>query len=294
MGPLVSQLRGFGLAFTPEQIEKTRALYAPHVPKPTPDIANVARNLAYGPHERHRLDVFSPLSANGAPVVMFVHGGGFVMGDKGGPDDPFFNNIGAWAAKNGFVAVTITYRLAPDHKYPAGGQDVAASVRWVRDNIAAHGGDPEKIVLIGHSAGGAHVGCYIGHPDLKAGAARSLKGAVLISAIHDVQHADQNHFQKAYYGEDPSAWPGQSSVPGLAETDIPLLVTLSEFDPPEFHRLAALVVDARARAKGAWPAFFWMAGHNHVSPSMQIGCAEDTLGPRVVEAMTGPNGWLAA
>lgn len=290
MGALLDQVRGFGLEFTPAQIEKTRALYIPHAPKP--DESRVLRDAKYGPHERHRLDVFRPAEGvKNAPVVLFVHGGGFVQGDKGGPGDPFFNNFGAWAAGNGFVGATMTYRLAPEHKWPAGGADVAAAVRWLRANVAAHGGDPEKIVLVGHSAGGAHVGAYIAHPDMKDEAARSIKGAVLVSAIHDVEHADRNAFQHAYYGEDASLYPSQSNAPGLAETDIKLLVTLAEYDPPEFHRIAALVVEKRARAKGAWPEFLWMAGHNHLSPMLQVGGPDDTLGPVLADTIRK---WLAA
>jgi triacylglycerol lipase len=295
MGPLLSQVRSFGLEFTPQQIEKIRGLYSPHVPRPTPDIATVTRDAAYGPHARHRLDVFSPVRGAGkAPVIMFVHGGGFIQGDKGAADAPFFNNVGAWAVRNGFVGVTMTYRYAPDHIWPAGSRDVAAAVRWIRDNIAAHGGDPERLVLMGHSAGGAHVAGYIGHPELRAEAEAHIKGAILASGIYDVEHAERNTFQTAYYGVDATVYPSQSSLPGLAVTSIPLLLTLAELDPADFHGQAALAVQARTQKQGAWPSFLYMRGHNHISPIMQIGCAEDTLGPVIAEMMAGPRGWVAA
>ena len=92
---------------------------------------------------------------------MFVHGGGFVGGDKHVPGTPMYDHIGAWAVRNGWVGVTITYRLAPEHTWPAGAQDVAAAVQWVRDNIASYGGDPSRIVLAGHSAGSVHVASYL-------------------------------------------------------------------------------------------------------------------------------------
>lgn len=289
MGPLLSQVRGFGLEFTPQQIEQTRALYAPHVPRP--DEARVARDISYGPHQRNRLDVFSPAdAAANAPVVVFVHGGGFVMGDKGGPGDPYYNNIGAWAAQNGFVGVTMTYRYAPDHVWPAGSRDVEAAVHWIRDNIAGHGGDPDRIVLMGHSAGAAHVSGYIAHPDMRREAEAFLKGAVLVSGIYDVEHSERNRFQLAYYGGDSKLYPSQSALHGLAETRIPLLMTLSEFDPTDFQTQAALAVKARTAEKGAWPGFVYLHGHNHISPSIQLGCAEDTLGPLVAETIRR---WLA-
>ncbi len=295
MGELLDQVRGFGLEFSPQQIEKTFALYAPHIVRPTPDVAKVTRDVQYGPDERNRLDIFAPAGgASGAPVLVYVHGGGFVQGDKGAPDAPFYNNVGAWAAKQGWVGITMTYRLAPAHTWPAGSRDVAAAVHWIRDNIAAHGGDRDKLVLMGHSAGGAHVSGYLAHPDLRDEASEYLKGAVLVSGIYDVQHSDQNKFAIAYYGDDETVYPSQSHVPGLGETDVPLMLALAEFDPAEFHRLAAHAVMACANEKGAWPPFHWLAGHNHLSPIAQIGCGEDTLGPLIVDQLTGPRGWLAA
>ena len=93
----------------------TAALYAPlHGRRPAP-ASRIARDIRYGPAERNRLDIFTAEPAGGAakPVLMFVHGGGFVRGDKQVPGTPFHDNIGAWAARHGLVGVTMTYRLAP-------------------------------------------------------------------------------------------------------------------------------------------------------------------------------------
>jgi acetyl esterase/lipase len=89
------------------------------------------------PHERQRLDVHTSGAPVGepAPVVLFVHGGGFAGGDKHVPGTPMYDHIGAWAVRNGWVGVTMTYRLAPEHPWPAGAQDAAAAAGWVRANI---------------------------------------------------------------------------------------------------------------------------------------------------------------
>ena len=92
---------------------------------------------------------------------MFVHGGGFVRGDKHIPGSPQYDLVGAWAVRHGYVGVTMTYRLAPGHVWPAGAEDVAAAVGWLQRNIAAYGGDPGKIVVAGNSAGAVHVASYV-------------------------------------------------------------------------------------------------------------------------------------
>ena len=124
---------------------KTAPIYAPLQQKEPYVGVKVARDLKYGPDARNALDVFTPENATGPlPVYIFVHGGGFVAGNKRGPNNsPFYDNFMLWAAKNGMVGVNATYRLAPANPWPAAPQDIAAAVKWVRDNIASHGGDPQ-------------------------------------------------------------------------------------------------------------------------------------------------------
>lgn len=108
-------------------------------------------NVAYGEDALQKLDVYPAATATPAPVVVIVHGGGWRAGSKNAMA-PVARNF----ADHGVVAVAAGYRLAPKDTYPAFAQDVAASIAWVRDNIAKHGGDPERIHLLGHSAG-AHL-----------------------------------------------------------------------------------------------------------------------------------------
>lgn len=267
------QIRSLGYELTPEQIQATMALMAPLAPKPGPDIA-VHRDLAYGPDPRHRLDVFvSAAGAARAPVLVFVHGGGFVRGDKGTPDAPFYNNVGLWAARAGCIGVTITYRLAPAAPWPAGSEDVGAAVQFLRSAIHRWGGDPNAIFLMGQSAGAVHVAGYVAEPQSQ------IAGAIMISGLYDVARAARNPFQAAYYGEDATRFPEQSTIGKLAGTSIPCLFTVSEFDPPDFQRQAAWLVDARAARQGRWPRVIQLTGHNHLSSVLQIGSALDTLGP---------------
>ena len=99
------------------------------------------------------LDVYTADPAEaGSPVMVFVHGGGFRVGDKASSKDldpkPEY-----FVSKLGYVFVSINYRLLPEGQYPRNVQDVANALAWVSNHIAEFGGDPGKIFLMGHSAG---------------------------------------------------------------------------------------------------------------------------------------------
>ena len=98
---LMARLAALGRDFTPAQMAASRELFASRVLRPE-QVAGctVTRDVAYGEDARHRLDLFAPAAGSAArPVFVFVHGGGFVQGDKGAPDAPFYNNFGAWAVR---------------------------------------------------------------------------------------------------------------------------------------------------------------------------------------------------
>jgi triacylglycerol lipase len=277
------RLRQLGDRFTLAEITATRELFVPRALQPGAVGAVVTRDVAYGSDSRHRLDVFAPPSAGGVPVVLFVHGGGFVGGDKGGEGDPFFNNVGAWAVRSGFLGVTMTYRLAPANPWPAGAQDVNQALEWLRLNAARFGGDPARIVLMGHSAGAAHVaGCLARH-GCAPGSVASAAAAILISGIYALEVYADGYDYQAYYGTDRRLDAERSTVAWLADPGIPCLFTISEFDPVPFHRHLAAVFDARVRATGRCPAVLWQRGHNHVSVTMQVGSELDTVGNELAE-----------
>jgi triacylglycerol lipase len=281
MHGIPSAVRALGNAFNLEQITATRALYLPGVLGPADVDAIVSRDLQYGPDARHRLDIFSPRRATGCPVVLFVHGGGFVQGDKGNAGDPFFNNVGAWAVRSGFIGVTMTYRLAPLHPWPAGAEDVRRAMEWLSTNIAAHGGDAQHIVPVGHSAGGAHVAGYLaGHG---GGAGRHAAAAVFLSGIFALQTYAEPYEYQVYFGSDRRMDEERSTVTALADLPIPSLFTISEFDPPPFHRNLSAVFAARVAAQQRCPEVLWQRNHNHVSVVMQLGSDVDSLGAPLAE-----------
>jgi triacylglycerol lipase len=267
---LRAQLEALGRELTPEMLGGTTALFA-GMAKGSDPAVEVTRDLAYGDDERHRLDVFRKADTRGAPVLVFVHGGGFVMGDKRSADTPFYDNIGTAAALHGFIGVTITYRLAPAHRFPAGPEDLAAVVGWLKANIGEYGGDPDKIVLAGQSAGAAHVAGYVAHKAHHVAEHGGIAGAILMSGIYDTLRCAPNQFHLAYYGEDPKAWGPASCMAGLLNTRIPLMLTVSEFDPADFQTQATQLVGAWGVTHAGYPEMHYLAGHNHLSPAQSIG-----------------------
>ncbi len=111
--------------------------------------SRLTEGLGYGPGARHRLDVHSPFPRlAAAPVVVFFYGGGWEDGDRG-----FYRFAGAALAERGIVAVVPDYRLFPEVRFPGFLEDAAEAVAWVQAEIDAFGGDPDRVFLMGHSAG---------------------------------------------------------------------------------------------------------------------------------------------
>ena len=263
---IAARLRQIGAVI---ETTETGALYAPlHPREPYADV-RVVRDAAYGDDPRHRLDVFIPQSADDTPrpVFIFVHGGGFVAGNKRSDDSPFYDNLMLWAVANGLVGVNMTYRLAPAHPWPAAQHDIAAALRWVQANIAAHGGDGQRIILAGHSAGAAHLAQYLAHPALRLGD-DGVRGAILISGIYDTVRAEPNEYLHAYFGDDPAELAARSALPGLLQAGMPLCIASAELDPPDFQRQAALLGIPHAQ----------LAGHSHISEIFAVGSGDHALG----------------
>lgn len=98
---------------------KTAALFAPMQQKEPYQGVKTERDVKYGPADCHQLDMFTSETGSSArPVLIFIHGGGFIAGNKRAPGSPFYDNVMLWAVNNGFVGVTATYRLAPQSPHP--------------------------------------------------------------------------------------------------------------------------------------------------------------------------------
>jgi arylformamidase len=288
--PLGQKLRTIGVEITPETIAATAALVAPLHAGSSTEGVQIMRDRRYGPHDRHRLDVFEPQArSDGAlPVLLFVHGGGFVMGDKTAPNSPFYDNVGLWAVRNGMIGVTMTYRLAPEHRWPSGSDDVALAVKWLRENVAAHGGDINRVFVMGQSAGAVHVAGYVarqfgdyqGKPPGESG---RPAGAIVVSGLYDTDTMDRDARFRAYFGDDDAKLDNVSFLGALAGSQVPLLAVVAELDPRDFLRQFVVLLEACVRRQVKLPRLVQLTGHNHLTTVWQLNTAGDTLGPELLD-----------
>ena len=109
-----------------------------------------ARDVAYGPHPRQRMDIYVPRGGGTTPkpVVLFIYGGSWANGTK-----ETYAFVGDALSSRGFVTAIADYRLVPEVRFPVFIEDGALALRFLRDNIARFGGAPRELHLMGHSAG---------------------------------------------------------------------------------------------------------------------------------------------
>jgi acetyl esterase/lipase len=270
-----------GTRLGPDVVGAVRALYAPEQEPRAAALAPVASDFAYGPHPRNRLDLYREGESGGLrPVLLFVHGGGFLVGDKGGDGNGnggWANaHLGRWAAVNGMLGAVMNYRLAPDETWPAGAEDVAAAVEWLQEHAAEHGGDPERIVLLGTSAGSVHIAGFL---KLRSDHAGMVRAAVLLSGLYGFTPLDERDM--LYYGPQ-DAYAGRMPRKAVVETALPLLLACAEFDPPRFQAEWAGLLQARLDRHGRLPRAHYASGHNHYSMAMHIGTADRRLSDEIL------------
>ncbi|MGN1289376.1 MAG: alpha/beta hydrolase [Bradyrhizobium sp.] len=263
---------------------KTAALYAPLQQKEPYQGVKVERDVKYGPADRHLLDVFAPdTAAPPRPVLIYIHGGGFIAGNKRNPGSPFYDNVMLWAATSGFVGVNATYRLAPAFPWPAGAEDVGAIVQWVSENIASRGGEPRRIFLMGQSAGAVHVASYVSHAEFHKVKGGGLAGAIMVSGIYDLTASPAGDAELAYYGSDPSRYAERSSLQRLVASPIPFMITAAELDPPRFVEQFELLKQASCKRPSGCASSFMLPQHSHMSEVYAINTPDTRLTDEILE-----------
>ena len=189
----------------------------------------VVEQVSYGPDAKQVVDVTRRDEAKAQPVVIFLHGGVWQLGDR-----TQYRHIGLAFARQGFVTVTASYRLAPKHRWPAQIEDAAAVVALVKEKAASWGGDPQKIFLVGHSAGG-QLAMLLLYDDKHLAkhklAPTDIKGVVAVSAVFDLRapldedQADGGfaRFIGPVFGQDVATLRAASPVDVARKTGTPLL-----------------------------------------------------------------------
>jgi acetyl esterase/lipase len=137
--------------------------------------------------ERHQLDLFLPKGQPGFPVILLVHGGAWMIGDN--RCWGLYSSVGEFFASQGVGCVVVNYRLSPGVKHPEHIQDVARAFAWTQKHIAEFGGRPDRVYLLGHSAGGHLVSLLATDESyLRAEGLRSedIRGVIAVSGVYRI------------------------------------------------------------------------------------------------------------
>ena len=262
------------------------ALYAPLYPKDPLAGMTVTRDVPTGADPLQKIDVFEPKAkpSKARPVMIFVHGGGFVRGDKAQTD-----NMLEWAVNHGMVGVDVDYRLAPKDPWPAGAEDLKAAVAWTRAHIAEHGGDPNRIILWGHSAGANHVEDYVAHAELHGPEYAGVRGAIIMSPFYAAGGGEPAGAAGAggknpYYGTDANLSTEGPANARLVASRTPIYLVNAEYDPP-FMLAYGESLDKALTAAGKTHGRQVLKDHGHLSEGDAVNTADVSL--------TGPlEAWL--
>lgn len=270
-----AEIEKYGNTFQESQIRGLRAIYKKHLADAGFERANATRDLSYGPHARHKLDVLQPkhLPDHPMPVLIFIHGGAFVAGNKS--DGEIFDNVLNFFAARGVLGINASYRLAPEYRWPSGIEDMRAIVDWVRNSAARYGGDPDKIFMMGHSAGASHVAGYIFNEEFQPHGGRDgVRGAILMSGVYSPGESDANI---AYYGEDKSLWAERMPIQHVPGRSVPLFIVDAEYDRLLMQLEAVKLMNAVCQRDRKCPMHKQVPGHNHYSLMYHFNTMDDSV-----------------
>ncbi|MFZ4552015.1 MAG: alpha/beta hydrolase [Aquabacterium sp.] len=220
-----------------------------------PANSRVIKDIAYGSDPKQRYDVYLPAKPNNAPVVFMVHGGAWAIGDKR-HSKVIENKIRHWVTQ-GTVLVSVNYRLVPDAAPLEQAQDVARALASAQQKAKEWGANPQRFVLMGHSAGAHLVGLISSQPDLakQKGALPWLGSVMLDSAAMDVVSImESKHHHRFYdkaFGNDPAYWRQTSPLHVLQPNTAPMLLVCSskrDDSCPQAEAFAKAVTNNRAIA----------------------------------------------
>lgn len=188
-------------------------------------------DISYSAPSVCTFDLYLPEDSQTAPLIVMLHGGGWVSGDK----SMYAQEARAFCSR-GFACATIGYRLAPLDTYPAAIADCQRAVTFLHQNGKSLGFDPEKIYSMGNSAGG-HLASMVGllDQDIESNTpVHRVNGVVAISPITDIRNPSESHFPIAhsfleqfmgiYHEEDPDLWASASPITHVEAGAPPFLI----------------------------------------------------------------------
>lgn len=218
--------------------------------------ARAEKDLTYGEQPLQNLDVYIPAQARKAPILLMVHGGAWMLGDKA--NKGVVPNKVAHFLPKGWIVVSINYRL--DKAKPNAldqVDDLARALAYVQQHAASWGGDPRQVVLMGHSSGAHLVSMLTADPQLAQahGAQPTLGTVALDSAVFDlVEIMERRHygFYDRVFGKDRQHWLANSPYHRLKTTPQPMLLVCSSKRSdscPQAEKYADKVLSLGGRAQ---------------------------------------------
>ncbi|MDH7799244.1 MULTISPECIES: alpha/beta hydrolase [unclassified Beijerinckia] len=252
----------------------------------------VRREIKYGVDPRQAYDLFLPQAAGtGRPAMLFVHGGAFTEGHRNRTDE-IYANVLYYLARHGIVGVNIGYRIAPQACYPEASRDIGEVVQAIHNSAPEIGVDPQRIFLMGHSAGGAHVATYAYDRSLHPVAGSGLAGLVIVSGRVRAENRPENpnarRVETYYETTDPGTLDRLSPVSQVDAQSIPTFIAWGEYENPLIDVHCAELVHWLAQAKGYTPPTMWLRGHNHTSTIAHLNTSEDNLGSALRDFINRP------
>lgn len=235
---------------------------------------------AYGADPKQRLDLVKPAGTPKAPVLLFIHGGGWSIGDKAhaAPDKA------RWANGKGWAFASVNYRLVPQATVEQQAADIASAIAWLRSNAASQGLDPDRIVLMGHSAG-AHLAALVGTDPQYLQAAHvpiaAIEGVVLLDgAGYDVPtqaSAELNLVRPMYeaaFSKDPKRQAALSPTRHAAAPNVARWLILPIERRQDSQAQSQGLAEALNRA-GASAKVVAVPGESHASLNKGLGGTGD-------------------
>ncbi|MFD1254311.1 alpha/beta hydrolase [Devosia equisanguinis] len=230
--------------------------------------SKVGDGIAYADGTRHKLDVYAPEQRGApAPVVFFIYGGGWNRGERSD-----YQFVGRALASRGFVTVIADYRLVPEVVYPGFLEDSANALRWVQDNIANYGGDPNRLFLAGHSAGAYNAVMLALDPSFlkEYGVTMPILGVAALSGPYDFYPFEYDEVRTTF-GSAPNPQ-GTQPINLITADSPPMYLATGTTDPIVRMQNTERFAD-RLRAQGVWVTTQYYDGFGHMEPVIAMGAA---------------------
>ena len=280
--------------YTPEEIADMNIQYSPRTSVPDAEdyLAKNAEmsaavrekldctlDIAFGESEGQKLDVFPAAKAN-SPVHLFIHGGYWRALDKS-----FYSHTAAPLVAAGATVVVVNYDLCPKVRVTDIVEQMRRSLVWTYKNVSDHNGDPNRIHLSGHSAGGHLNGMMIA-TDWQAFAGLQndlIKSSVLLSGLFDiVPHRFLDVQADIHLTEDEATAMSPMFKPPIAKSNV--ILGVGENEPHLFH-WQSLAYAAHLRTHGVKAEYISTPGDNHFSITDRLANGDDFLTKMLISQM---------